>query len=197
MKNSVSLVALAVLLNGCDQAPVPAPAEPPAAEAAPVPAGPTLPALPEMPAWVAQYQGKAAKDVFTLTSGETNCLGWFERRNEEFVDGGRYEGWGWNVAGAAPYAHVVVTDRFGMIVGGGESGVERKDVQDALPKVVKQANSGFTVLAKAPAGPMIAYGLDEAAKTACELGRFIPPTAAPDPAAPPPTAPSAPATPPQ
>jgi hypothetical protein len=144
-----------------------------------------------MPPWVAQYYGRAAKDVFTLTSGEANCLGWFERRNEEIADGGRYEGWGWNVAGAAPYVHVAVADQFGTIVGGGESSVERKDVLDAFPNVVKQANSGFTVLAKAPAGPMIAYGIDETAKTACELGRFIPPTEAP--VEPAPAAPNAPA----
>jgi hypothetical protein len=183
MTKSGFLIAVAVVLSGCDSASTSTAASP--AEVEPketVQAVPTLPAMPAIPAWVAPYQGKAAKDIFTLTTGETNCLGWFERRNEVFAGGGRYEGWGWNVAGGAPFARVVVTDKFGIIVGGGESGVERKDVADAFPNVVTQLNSGFTALVQAPYGPMIAYGLDEPAKTACELGRFIPSDVVADPA---------------
>ena len=174
LKLAGAALALA-LLSGCKEtvASTPEAAAPAAAPVAATAPGPTLPSLPQLPDWVTPYKGAAAKDLFSLLSGESQCLGWFERRGDVYADGAQYEGWGWNVGSRAPYARVLVTDQFGVVVGGGESGITRADVVQAVP-AIKDPKVGFTVLAQAPPGPMIAYGLDETAKTACELGRYIP-----------------------
>lgn len=183
----VLVLSMAATLCGCDGASTSENVVATEPEAAPVvepnAAAAANPNLPPLPIWVAPYVGKAAKDVFELTSGEANCLGWLDGRTEVFDGGSRYSGWGWNVKAGAPFQHVVVTNQFAVIVGGGESGIERKDVVEALPAVT-QLNTGFSALVLAPPTAMIAYGLDETAKTACELGRFVPPVeSAPAPAA--------------
>ena len=172
----VSMIAIAccVIAVGCGNPP-PQKTPDDVATTEPQPETPDVVAtteMPPMPAWAEQFIGKAVADAFP-GEGET-CLGFVDKIADRFggvTSGVAVVGWGWSTSGAQAYERFVAVDQEGIIQGGGEGGVERGDVQIAIP-VVKETKVGYSVLSKQSVGRIRVFGISS--DTACQLGPELP-----------------------
>lgn len=180
---SVATALAAASLAGCDKAkPRPPSAQPAAPSAAATPAGapaawtppppkPTNDPLPAQAAWAGALLGKSQKVAFPRADG--NCIGNTDRVDLRYVGatpGVMIEGWGWDKDAKQVVARVVLADKDGQIVGGGESGVPRPDVPAAEP-FVTSSTSGWKAVTPVTTGVLLAYGIVGEGRT-CALGQI-------------------------
>jgi hypothetical protein len=168
------LIALTALVAACDKPKV-RPAKPAAVANAGLPTGaPPQPgagaptsqdSLPAQPAWAADYIGKTLAAVFPDQNGQ--CIGNTDNVNLYYrgaSQGVRVEGWGWAPAAKAAVARVLLVDEAGKVVGAGETGKPRPDVNAARKDIT-------SVTAKTTGG-VYAYGLMPDGKQLCRLGHL-------------------------
>jgi len=167
---------------GCDNPkPRPAASQGPARAAAPAaapgawtppPAKVTHDPLPAQPAWVGTVLGKPLRAAFPQNDGD--CVG-----NTDLVDfryvgatpGVMIEGWGWDQEAKAAVARVVLADKDGQIVGGGETGVPRPDVNERRKDIVSRT-TGWKAVTPVTTGVVRAYGVVGAGQDTCPLGEI-------------------------
>ena len=156
--------------SGAASNPGAAPAPGPAA--APAKPTTTTDPLPDLPKWSAAYMGKALKDVFADQAaaclGNTDLVGM--RYNGPFTPGARIEGWGWDGKAKKPVAKILLTDDAGKVVGAGETGLPRPDVQTARPEVTSPS-TGWQAFTAQTGGGLYAYGVI-GQKAVCRLGHI-------------------------
>lgn len=179
-------VALAtlVLVAGCDRAKPRAGAGPsgplPNGADAPAPTAPTVPTpptstepLPPVPDWAQSYMGKTLTSLVPAQS--TDCVG-----NTDDVDmhyagattGVRIEGWGWDKTAKAPVAHILlVDDKSGEVVGAGQTGKARPDVNKARPEVTSPT-TGWEAITSQTTDGVYAWGVMSKGKAVCKLGHI-------------------------
>ena len=158
-------MVLMATVSGCNGKPEDTGQSPGASSGAPtVVKGPG----PAYASWVAPMLGHRVADVAKVTAP---CLGSLD------VAGTRYagppakvaiEGWGWDETAKRPLPRVILTNEDGKIVGGGETGVSRKDVPAAVAEV-KTPLVGWKGFAQASSGDITAVGLT-ASGGYCTLG---------------------------
>jgi hypothetical protein len=127
--------------------------------------------LPELPAWAGPLIGRPLTETFKLAPAPA-CLGNTEQVEARYGGarpGVRISGWGWDTAGKAPPARVLVVGPDGRIAGGGETGRERGDVMQARPEVTV-AGTGWQALAKLTEGEAKAFGVLADGVLVCQLG---------------------------
>jgi hypothetical protein len=169
MRNSAKLSLLSVTvaalaLTGCDKPKARTPKAPAASAASP--AGPALPALPE---WSGDMIGKAQAALFP---GELKpCVGNTDNVEQQFADGVKIVGWGWDPATKAPIARVILVDVTGLVAGVGETGLARPDVPAAKPEITSPT-TGWAGLTSRKTGPIDAYGIIDGGKSLCRLGHL-------------------------
>lgn len=125
--------------------------------------------LPQPPAWMSPLQGRPLRAAFT---GEVRCEGNVEGIALVYAGqpaGVRIAGWAWAPEAHAAPPKVLIVDASGVIVGGGETGLERLDVPTALPAVTSNY-SGWWALASQVNGRVEAYGLLADGRSVCRLG---------------------------
>jgi hypothetical protein len=168
MRNAPLLGLLATLaLAGCDKPKDRTPPPPKPATASQAASAPTT--LPALPAWSGEVLGKPAKALFP---GEFKpCVGNTDSLEQKYTDGVRIIGWGWDLAAKTPIARVLLTDAAGVVVGVGETGVPRPDVNAAKPEI-PSPTTGWAGLTRNRKGPVIAYGIIDDGKSLCQLGRL-------------------------
>ncbi|PZQ64120.1 MAG: hypothetical protein DI570_06750 [Phenylobacterium zucineum] len=164
-----ALILAALTLTGCD-APKPR-GEAAKAQAAGGPKAPYDAApVPAPPAWAQGLVGKTLSEAF---AGSAKCMG-----NTDVVmkvyggspGGVQIHGWGWDPERKVGVARVLLVNKDFRIVGAGQGGVPRPDVQ-AAGAGVTIPDAGWNADAPVAAGPLDAYGvLDE--KTTCRLGHI-------------------------
>jgi hypothetical protein len=149
--------ALALLaLVGCDE---PGPLSAAAKRAVGPPPAP--------PAWAASLQGRAQKEVFPVAA---QCIGSVDVRTDRYQGARRAVGWAWSRTASQAVAHLAVAGADGRMVGFGEGGIDRPDVPAARPEV-RSPKSGWSLVGPAGKGYTV-YGLDEAARSACVVGKL-------------------------
>lgn len=159
------LTACALTLAACDQ-PRPRPAE---EAAAPTPAGQAMPAL---PAWTTPLMGQAMSAAFP--GGLGACVGNTDNVQTRYAGaapGVEIVGWGWDTGAKAPIGRVILVDTAAVIVGGGETGMERPDVTAAKPEI-SSPTTGWRAYTSRTAGPTDTYGVLADGKTLCRLGHL-------------------------
>jgi hypothetical protein len=121
------------------------------------------------PAWAAQVVGKPLRKVFP---SDGQCIG-----NTEAVDkvagvaGVKVRGWAWDSNARQPMQRVVIVDDNAIIVGAGETGLERLDVPAALPNVTSKTTGWLAATAVAK-GPLDAFGVLRDGSRVCSLGHI-------------------------
>jgi hypothetical protein len=178
-RGGCAALALLALLAACDRPkPGTSPAAPPPAVTGAPPPPPAIKTsqdpLPALPAWAAPMIGKTLKDVLPDLGG--TCIG-----NTDVVDmryvgasqGVQIEGWGWDSAAKQVVARVVVVDIDGKIVGAGETGVPRPDVQAARGAEVTSPTSGWKAIVNLTTGSVDAYGVVGDGSKGCKLGHLV------------------------
>lgn len=166
MKRAALALLPLVALAACDQPKV-RNQGPPAAASIPVVAEP----LPATPDWAAAYLGKGLRDVFPETgecAGNTDVV---KTRYAGPPAGVAIIGWGWNVAEKVAVERVVIVDKEFTIIGAGETGLPRPDVQKVRPDVTS-GTTGWRAVTTATTGGVDAYGLTNGAKGVCKLGHL-------------------------
>jgi hypothetical protein len=105
---------------------------------------------------------------------QTQCVGNTEAVAMNYVGspaGARIVGWGWAAGERTSPPRVVLVDRSSKIVGGGESGLERLDVPDALPTVTSNRTGWWAVTTRVH-GRVEAFGVFPDERAACHLGHL-------------------------
>ncbi|HSV04752.1 MAG TPA: hypothetical protein VLI41_16265 [Phenylobacterium sp.] len=178
--------AALIALAGCGKPKVRAPASsegrPPIATAqapkagqpawSPPPAKTSTAALPAEPGWAGALLGKQLKTALPATGGD--CVG-----NTDLVDfryvgatpGVLIEGWGWDKAAKQAVARVILVDKDGQIVGGGETGTPRPDVS-ASQKAVTSSTTGWKAVTPVTTGVLRAFGMTGDGQATCPLGQI-------------------------
>lgn len=148
---------------------------PPASATAPSGAGAantTTDALPDRPKWSADYIGKPLKDLFAekpeACVGNTDVVAM--RYNGPFSTGARIEGWGWDLSAKKPVARILIVSDDGKVVGAGETGLPRPDV-NAGRKDITSPTTGWQAYTTQTSGGVYAFGLT-GEKSACRLGHI-------------------------
>lgn len=162
---------LAAGLASCDQPKPRGDAAKAAAEAAGPPRIPADPAgVPAAPDWAQALMGKLLTEAFPASG---TCLGNTDVVQKTYAGqprGVQIHGWGWDKAAKVGVARVLLVDRDLRIVGAGQGGAPRPDVE-AAGVGVTIPDAGWTADAPVAAGPLDAYGvLDD--KTTCRLGHI-------------------------
>lgn len=137
-------------------------------------APPRIPAdpagAPPSPAWAGPLIGKLLSEAFPAAGA---CRGNTDIVQKTYAGqprGVQIHGWGWDETRKAGVARVLLVDRDLRIVGAGQGGVPRPDVE-AAGVGVTIPNAGWNADAAVTTGPLDAYGvLDD--KTACRLGHI-------------------------
>jgi len=184
---AVIVTATLAALAGCDKPKARAPASSeglppiagsqpsPAAQPAwrPPPAKASTAPLPAEPDWAGALLGKSVKTAFPK-SGAGDCVG-----NTDLVDfryvgatpGVMIEGWAWDRVARQPVAHIILVDKDGQIVGGGETGTPRPDVT-ASQKTVTSPRTGWKAVTPVTTGVLQAFGVVGDGRTTCTLGQI-------------------------
>ncbi|MEW5688143.1 MAG: hypothetical protein AB1942_24765 [Pseudomonadota bacterium] len=164
-----ALLLASVALAGCDE-PKPR-GEAAKAQAAGGPKAPYDSApVPAPPAWAKDLIGKTLGEAFP---GSAKCMG-----NTDVVmkvyggapGGVQIHGWGWDPERKVGVKRVLLVNADFRIIGAGEGGVARPDVQ-AAGAGVTIPDAGWNVDAPVSAGPLDAYGIIDD-KTTCRLGHI-------------------------
>lgn len=175
-----AVLALAAFVSACDK-PKTRPAKPAEvanqglpAGAAPAATGPQISQdpLPAPPAWAAGYIGKALNELFPDQNGQ--CVGNTDNVNLYYrgaTQGVRVEGWGWATVAKAPVARVLLVDDGGKVVGAGETGKPRPDV-NAARKEITSPTTGWQAVTAKTTGGVYAFGLMPDGKQVCRLGHL-------------------------
>jgi len=127
--------------------------------------------LPAMPAWAEPLIGRPFAAAFAATP---DCLGNVDEVINRYGGerpGAKVQGWAWDARSKAPFGRIVVVADDGVIVGAGESGLERADVPTARPEVGSNL-TGWWALAARGEGLVEAWGVRPDGRTACRLGRI-------------------------
>jgi hypothetical protein len=181
---SYCLAAAGLLaLAACDQ-PKPRPPGPPPAAKAPEAGAPAAPAAapparvipsdtgptPPPPTWATLVIGKTLRDAYPQTG---SCKGNTDIVQKTYAGdppGVQIHGWGWDLKAKARVQRVVLVDRDSKIVGAGESGVPRPDVNQYNADI-KDPNTGWNADLPRTTGYVDGYGVLDA-KTVCPLGHI-------------------------
>jgi hypothetical protein len=128
-------------------------------------------AAPAMPAWAGELIGKPLRSVFT---GDGQCVGNTDMLEMRYVGaqpGAKIIGWGWDPAARQPVQRIILVNADYLIVGAGESGLERGDVPAARPEITSKT-TGWAAIANAPKGAVDVYGVLGDGKSICKLGHL-------------------------
>jgi hypothetical protein len=156
------MAAVLIGLAGCDE-PKPRRPPPPAAAAQPLPA---------LPAWAGELVGRPLAEALPGPPGA--CLGNTDAVGARYAGapaGVQVVGWGWDRAAKAPVRRVVLVDIAARVVGAGEGGLPRPDVNAAVAEVTSPT-TGWAAYAPRTAGPLDAYGLVDDGRAICRLGHL-------------------------
>lgn len=119
------------------------------------------------PPWASEWIGRKLP---LSSSNPAECTGNLDGVRPSEQGAGRVVfGWGWDVAGKARIARIVVVDPAGNVVAVGEGGSPRGDVPQARPEV-NDPNAGWNVEIGDLVGPLYAYGLLSDQGRPCRLG---------------------------
>ncbi len=166
MRNGIIGLALLALAACSQEAP-----EAPAAPELAVPMGEAQRGRAAPPEWGAALIGQPLTQAYP--TAVTECIGWVDvvlHRYMQEPTGVRIAGWAWNDTARAAYPRIVVADSNGVIVGVGETSIARPDVVAAKPNQVTNEINGWEADVSTTSGEVRAYGVNDEAKTACELG---------------------------
>lgn len=151
-------------LAACDE-PKPRPAAP---GAKPVSAE----APPRGPDWADEFIGRVFTQAFpgelAPCDGATDVV---ELRYDGAPGGVKIVGWGWDLTAKAAVPRVILVDAAGLIVGAGETGLPRPDVNAAKPAITSPT-TGWAAVTTRTRGPIDAYGLVASGKALCRLGHL-------------------------
>jgi hypothetical protein len=124
------------------------------------------PAAAPAAAWTAGLEGQV---VATAFPGAFDCKAYVDGPTDRTAERVTIVGWAWIPGKAAGASRIVVADATGKIVGFGEGGIPRPDVQAAM-KDVTSPDVGFQASAPLTSGSVTLFGVDPEAKAACKLG---------------------------
>lgn len=125
---------------------------------------------PQPPAWSAPFTGRTLASTFPT---RFSCVGSVDGATNRFKGFRRVVGWGWNRTAARPVDRVMIVDNAGVMVGFGEGGLPRPDVQNAIPEIASSA-TGWSALSPTAAKTYQVFGIDLAAGSACLMGTLKP-----------------------
>jgi hypothetical protein len=166
LRLGLALCAVAALA-GCDK---PKPRNPPPAEAAATAPQAAEPA-PLAPAWSAELMGKPMRAAFP---NDGTCVGNTDNVQKTYAGppaGTQIVGWGWDDAAKAPIARVVLVDKDLVVIGAGETGLERPDVVRARPNITSNT-TGWSAMTGMTKGALDTYGVLADGKSVCKLGHI-------------------------
>jgi hypothetical protein len=126
--------------------------------------------LPPYPAWARPMIGQNMGHVLT---GHGACVGVWDAVPAKHIvkpTGSEAQGWGWDVAGKTPVAHILFVNADNIIVGAGDGGMPRADVAQARTDVTSP-NTGWHGVIGATEGKMLAVGVTTK-NAGCNLGQY-------------------------
>lgn len=166
LRLGLALCAVAALA-GCDK---PKPRNPAPDEAA-ADARPAADPAPAAPAWAAALMGKPMRTAFPA---DGTCVGNTDNVEKRYAGppaGTKIVGWGWDDAAKAPIAKVVLVDKDMVVVGAGDTGLERPDVVRARPNITSNT-TGWGAMTGLTKGALDSYGVLADGKSVCKLGHI-------------------------
>lgn len=160
----VAAAALAATLAGCDK---PKPRDPPP----PLPSvGPGPSAIDtRLPAWAAEVMNKPLASLYPEPA--SICVGNADNVQSRSAEGAELVGWGWDPETKAPIPRILLVGEGGVVVGAGEPGVPRPDVNAARPEITAP-DTGWSALTARTGGPVDVFGVIGGGKVVCRLGRL-------------------------
>jgi hypothetical protein len=128
--------------------------------------------MPAPPAWAAGYVGKPLSAAFA--DAPATCAGSADqvvKRYRGAAPGVQIVGWAWDTKAKAPIDHILIVDAGGVVVGAGQGGLARPDVNAAKPEITSRT-VGWAADTRSIGGPVDAYGIVGRGEAVCRLGRL-------------------------